>query len=48
MMHPVILRAEKLAYEVGGHVLLSDIDFMLKAREVVTVLGPNGAGKSRS
>jgi iron complex transport system ATP-binding protein len=46
MMHPVILRAERLAYEVGGNILVSGVDLLLNAGEVVTVLGPNGAGKS--
>jgi iron complex transport system ATP-binding protein len=35
-----------LGYQIGGSVLLHDVDFDLAAGELVGVIGPNGAGKT--
>lgn len=42
----VVLSCRGLAVERGGQELLADVDFQLRAGEVVLLTGANGAGKS--
>lgn len=41
-----LISARGLELSFSGRPVLSDIDFDIHAREIVTVIGPNGAGKS--
>lgn len=40
------LRLEALSYAVGGHTLLAELSFELRAGPRTLIVGPNGAGKS--
>jgi tungstate transport system ATP-binding protein len=40
------LRFERVGFEVGGHVLIADLDLQIDRGAPVVLLGPNGAGKS--
>lgn len=40
------LKLEKMGVEIGGDVILHDVDFHLHCGEIVALIGPNGAGKS--
>ena len=41
-----MLAVEKIGIQFGGRRLFSDLSFVLKARERLSLAGPNGAGKS--
>jgi ribose transport system ATP-binding protein len=41
-----ILQGTGLAKSYGGHLVLKNVDFAIKAHEIVAVIGENGAGKS--
>jgi putative ABC transport system ATP-binding protein len=41
-----ILRAENLTRVVGTKVLVQDINFQVRPREVLAIVGPSGSGKS--
>jgi len=41
-----ILVAEAVRKEFGGLVAVSDVDFVVPARSIVSLIGPNGAGKT--
>ncbi|NYT38292.1 branched-chain amino acid ABC transporter ATP-binding protein/permease [Allopusillimonas soli] len=41
-----VLRVDDLRKEFGGLVAVNDINFSLKAGEIMGLIGPNGAGKS--
>jgi ABC-type Mn2+/Zn2+ transport system ATPase subunit len=43
---PVLVRADGLAIGYGGHAVLTDVSFALRAGQRVGVLGPNGGGKT--
>jgi simple sugar transport system ATP-binding protein len=40
------LHLEKISLQIGSHKILSEVDFEIKAGEVLALLGDNGAGKS--
>jgi len=42
----VLLKVEHVSKEFHGNVVLSDINFELKAGEIIGLVGENGAGKS--
>lgn len=42
----IVLRAERLSYNVKGKTLLDNVDVQLRAGTVHALIGPNGAGKS--
>ncbi|WP_461204883.1 sugar ABC transporter ATP-binding protein [Clostridium sp. DL1XJH146] len=46
MKDNILLRAEKIVKSYSGNVVLSDVDFEVKAGEVHALVGENGAGKS--
>lgn len=35
-----------MGYQINGNVILEDVSFIIKRREITTIIGPNGAGKS--
>ena len=41
-----ILRAEDLSRTVGQKILVQDINFQVRPREVLAIVGPSGSGKS--
>ena len=41
-----LLRLDKVGYQVGDKVLVSDISFEIDSHDVISLIGPNGAGKS--
>jgi branched-chain amino acid transport system ATP-binding protein len=41
-----LLAAQKLRKEFGGLLAVSDIDFVIPDRSIVSLIGPNGAGKT--
>ncbi|SDJ00537.1 metal ABC transporter ATP-binding protein [Lutimaribacter saemankumensis] len=41
-----LISAEKLGVRLGGHEVLSGVDFAIERGEIVTIVGPNGSGKS--
>lgn len=41
-----LLRAEKLAFEVGGRVIVDGVDVSVGRGEVLAISGPSGSGKS--
>ena len=41
-----MIRADRVGFEIDGHVLLEDITLDLAPGELVAVMGPNGAGKT--
>ncbi|SDO03720.1 zinc transport system ATP-binding protein [Lutimaribacter pacificus] len=41
-----LIAAEDLGVRLGGHEVLSHVDFAIERGEIVTVVGPNGSGKS--
>ena len=41
-----LIEAHGLTVRLGGHEVLSGVDFHIAPGEIVTVLGPNGSGKS--
>jgi zinc transport system ATP-binding protein len=41
-----LIEARGLTVRLGGHEVLSGVDFHIAPGEIVTVLGPNGSGKS--
>jgi branched-chain amino acid transport system ATP-binding protein len=41
-----LLSAQKLRKEFGGLLAVSDIDFVIPDRSIVSLIGPNGAGKT--
>ncbi len=43
---PDLLVAEKVRKEFGGLVAVSDVDFTIPERSIVSLIGPNGAGKT--
>lgn len=45
-MSTTILTVENLNYCIHNHVILKNIYFSLKSKQVLTIIGPNGAGKS--
>lgn len=40
------LQVDRLAWQVGGRVILTDVSFEIGGREIAAVMGCNGAGKS--
>jgi branched-chain amino acid transport system ATP-binding protein len=42
----VVLSIEHVAVRFGGLVAISDLDFVVRAGEIVGLIGPNGAGKT--
>jgi branched-chain amino acid transport system ATP-binding protein len=42
----VVLSIEHVAVRFGGLVAISDLDFAVRAGEIVGLIGPNGAGKT--
>ncbi len=42
----LLLTLDRVNYTRGGRLLLEDIGFAVRSREVVTIIGPNGAGKT--
>jgi zinc transport system ATP-binding protein len=45
-MSQIILDVQSLSYNIKNKVILDNINFQVKQKEVVTIIGPNGAGKS--
>lgn len=45
-MSDILLEAQGLAVELGGHRILSDVSLKVVRGEIVTIVGPNGSGKS--
>ena len=41
-----LIVAEKVRKEFGGLVAVSDVDFAIPRRSIVSIIGPNGAGKT--
>ncbi len=41
-----ILEVENLRVELKGEVILEDLSFSVKKKEILVILGPNGAGKT--
>lgn len=41
-----LISADRIALELGGHPILSNVSIALHAGEIVTIVGPNGSGKS--
>ena len=41
-----LLTAENVRKEFGGLVAVSDLDFTIPERSLVSLIGPNGAGKT--
>ena len=41
-----LLGVDSLSLELGGEVILQDVSFSLREKEILAVVGPNGAGKS--
>ena len=46
MNEPTLFQVSGLRKAFGGLVAVNDIDFQIKAGEVLGVIGPNGSGKS--
>ncbi len=42
----VVLEAEGVAVTLGGTRIIEQVDFSVRAGEIVSIIGPNGAGKS--
>ncbi len=45
-MSDTVLSLDRISLELGGRLLLEDVDLQLAAGEIVTIVGPNGAGKT--
>lgn len=45
-MGNTILKVENLNVELGGEVVLENLSFDLREKEILVILGPNGAGKT--
>ncbi|MCB1340808.1 MAG: metal ABC transporter ATP-binding protein [Pseudooceanicola sp.] len=45
-MNAPLIAARRLAIRLDGREVLRDVDFEIRAGEIVTVVGPNGSGKS--
>ena len=45
-MAQVILEARKVTRRFGGLVAVSDVDFSIEEKSIVSLIGPNGAGKT--
>ena len=43
---PVLLEARKVTRRFGGLVAVSEVDFTIEERSIVSLIGPNGAGKT--
>jgi branched-chain amino acid transport system ATP-binding protein len=43
---PPILTASKVSKRFGGLLAVSDVDFTIEERSIVSLIGPNGAGKT--
>ncbi|MBV9992780.1 MAG: metal ABC transporter ATP-binding protein [Alphaproteobacteria bacterium] len=46
MSDPPLLSATGLSLRVGAADILKDVDFAIRAGEIVTLIGPNGSGKT--
>jgi len=46
MMSDFILKVKNLNVQLEGELVLKDLSFDLKEKEILIILGPNGAGKS--
>ena len=46
MAPPDLLRTENIRKEFGGLVAVSELDFTIPERSLVSLIGPNGAGKT--
>jgi ABC-type branched-chain amino acid transport systems, ATPase component len=42
----MVLKGFRIHKKFGGHVVLSDVNFELKEKEIFGLVGPNGAGKT--
>src|SRR5678816_592227 len=42
----IILQATKVTKRFGGLVAVSEVDFTIEERSIVSLIGPNGAGKT--
>lgn len=45
-MTDLLLKLEKISYQIEQQHILEQIDLSLQQEEIVTIVGPNGAGKS--
>src|SRR3954451_3329023 len=45
-MPELLLSAQKVTKRFGGLVAVSEVDFTIEERSIVSLIGPNGAGKT--